>query len=103
MDKIYTVTTCTKLEKDDKGWPSFGSMRVVGWFDNFIDADKAVRANSADIYEGIYNYSFIECVESGLYPNIPSRQFYKWNDGLHGYLPITEPLFIKHFSNLSIG
>lgn len=103
MDRIYTITACTKLESDEKGWPYFGSMRVLGWYEEFSDADEALRENVLDIYEYTYNYAVIEWVEPGLYPNIIDRQFYQWDPVKKGYRPITEPKFMKHFCNISMG
>lgn len=49
MNKIYTITTMTKLEEGELGWPNYGSTRTVAWYDTFNDAEETVVYNYGDI------------------------------------------------------
>ena len=99
LDKIYTVTTMTKLEQD-LGWPRFGNTRLVAWYEKFDDAEKCVIYNDGDIWETCYDYAVIEEVEQGLYPYCKNRWFYKFNERSKGYRNIEEPEFMEHFANI---
>lgn len=101
--KIYVINTMTKLEKDQNGFPDFGSERIVGFYKEFKDAEDAVVNNICDIYETIYNYALIEEVEEGLYNSSLNRWFYKYNKEKDEYEKIEEPEFLKHYSGFTIG
>lgn len=60
MNRIYMVTTFTKMEKDDLGWPDTGSSNFIGWFSTERRARKFVINNECDIWETIYDYTLIE-------------------------------------------
>lgn len=102
MNVIYTITTCTKLEKDELGWPNLGDSRIVGWYSSLPEAELCVKENWGDIWETCYEYAIIEYVQEGLYP-ITQRWYYKWNPSTWKYEPIDEPNCIKHITNISIG
>lgn len=103
MNCIYTITVCEKCHLNSLGWPDFGDLRVVGWYSSYEKAELAVKENWADIFEYSYEYAFIEQIEEGLYPNVPSRWFFKWNEDTKQYEHIQEPEGFKHFANFSIG
>lgn len=103
---IYTITTFEELDNEYGGIA--GASRCVGYYDNFKDADDAVKSNCCDIFETIYNYAVIEKVEPGLYPYCRERWFYQVHiendDWLSAeYKPIDEPYCVKHFVNFAIG
>ena len=103
MNKIYTITTMTKLEQTELGLPKFGSTRTVAWYDNFDDAEKVVVCNNDDIWETCYQYAVIEEIEEGLYPEGTPRWFYKYNIATGEYNKIDEPEWMHQYANISIG
>lgn len=71
---IYTITTINIHPAND-----FRS-RVVGYFNNFEQANNAVINNLGDINEhGWYNYVVVEEVNEGLYPLTDNRWIYKFD------------------------
>ena len=103
MNKIYIITTMTKLEQNKLGWPEYGSTRTVGWYESFNDAEKCVVYNNGDIWETCYDYAIIEEVEEGLYPYCKPRWFYKYNIETGEYERIEEPELMKHIVCIGIG
>lgn len=102
-NKIYTILVFTKLEKDKKGWPNFGSERLVGYYTNKDKAFNAIINNACDINETCYDYALIEEVEEGLYNAAMHRYWFEYNRAKDKYEPIEEPDFVKHFSGFTIG
>lgn len=100
---IYTILVFTRLEQDEKGWPNFGSERLVGYYTNKDIAFNAVINNSCDINETCYDYALIEEVEEGLYNAAMNRWLFKYNRDKDEYESIEEPDFMKHFSGFTIG
>jgi hypothetical protein len=77
MSIIYTVTTINRHPQRN---------RCVGWFSDKIDAIKAVKSNTFDMYEdGYYRYVIIEKMEEGIYPIILTAWLYEWNSIKRGY------------------
>lgn len=93
---IYIITTMSKLDLNDLGWPSLGSHGAVGYYRSFKDAEKAVTTNSCDIWETCYEYACIEEVEEGLYPSCINRWFYKYNIKDDTYEPVEPPEEYAH-------
>ena len=76
--------------------------RTVGYFPNFEDAKNAVLNNANDISEGgNYNYSMIERVVDGLYPQSDNRWFYEYDFSNGTY--ITVGIGIGTISNNGTG
>lgn len=103
MDKIYTITVMSLLEKDELGWPHFGDTRVVGWLPKFADAYECVVTNYGDIWETCYDYAIIETVEAGLYSYGKPRWFFKFDEEKKQYIEIPEPDWMEQFVNIGIG
>lgn len=80
-----------------------GDCRTVGYFDNYNNAALRLHNNACDLYEDIYDYAIIEEVEQGLYPNVKSRKFFKYDKEQDGFFEIEEPEQLKQFCNFSIG
>lgn len=53
--------------------------RLMGIYDNFIDADECVKNNNGDIFEFTYRYAYINKVEYGLFPGKAEAFLYKYN------------------------
>lgn len=100
---IYTILVCERLEADDKGWPDFGSSRIVGYYTDKSYAISAVEANMCDINETCYNYVIIEKIEEGLYNPSDETIFFKYDINTDTYKEIPKPAFLEHFSGFSIG
>lgn len=95
---FHQVTTDAQTESLD-----LGTSRVVGYYDNFDDADTALKVNIYDIYETIYKYAVIEQIGMGVYPLAEDRWFYKYDKEWDGYYPIEEPIEFKNYINIALG
>ena len=105
--KIYFIATYRDLKRDKLGWlDDGGARRVVGYYDDFNTAKKAVEENWCDIYEdGHYKYAVIEALEPGLYPICLTPIFYKWegDSKTGGFKRIKRPAATKNFGGFTIG
>lgn len=106
---IYTVTTFTKIEMTDLGWPDTGSSRTPCFYHTLKDAKFTVENNVCDIWEYCYDYAVIEEVDIGCYPYCRKRWFYKWENNKtekhYGgrYVQIDTPKELKNVFGFSIG
>lgn len=100
---MYFITCFRKVAKDDLGWLDMGETRTFGYYDNFDDADKALKCNCCDMHETIYHYGVIEHIEQGIHSYRKGRWFYKYNKEKSGYIPIEEPEEFKHCYNIALG
>ena len=101
---IYTIMVFEKLEYKDK-FHDIGASRLVGFYHNFNDAEKAVTTNAGDINETCYDYAIIEKVEPGLYQCATSkdRTLYKFDYESHTYNRIEEPKCLSHIAGFTLG
>ena len=98
---MYFITCFEKIDKDDLGWRDIGCSRTFGYYENFEDADKALKGNYCDMFETIYHYAVIEKIEQGIHSRREGHWFYKFEK--EGYLPIEEPEEFKCCANIAIG
>jgi hypothetical protein len=98
---MYFITTFTKYELDQHGWPDTGATRTVGYYTNKKDAIDTVLENCGDIFEFTYTYAVIEYIEPGIYNPATERWFFKWNDETKQYDPIEA--FVDCFGNYAFG
>ena len=113
MDKeraiIYAVMVCTKFEEEvyptgkRSGFPDYGESRVVGFYTDYADAQKAVKNNVCDIHETSYDFACIEKVKEGIYSPGMLMEWYKYNPDKDEYEPIETPDFDKHTCGRTIG
>ena len=101
-NKIYTITGLTELTLNDLGWPDYGATRTFGYYITKDDAIEAVKHNTLDIHETIYDYMLIEEIEEGLYNPSLTRWWFKYA-GNDTYTEIPEPDFMKHFVGIGMG
>lgn len=95
---FYFITVFAKY--DDRG-PH--NMRCWGFYDNFNDADQAIRGNFTDMWETIYDFAVIEEYLPGISGYNFNREFYKYNINEDIYEPIDEPEELKHYVSFAIG
>ena len=89
---MYFITGFTKYEIDEKTHvPNIRSSRTFGYYMSASDAKRAVKHNSCDIFESMYDYVVIEHIEEGLYQLASGRLFFKWNHEKQQYEEI-EPI-----------
>lgn len=101
-NRKYFIATIEKLPENSNSLDT-GDIRTVGYFNSYKDAVKRLHDNTCDLYEYTYNYAVIEEVGPGLYPNVTSRQLFKYDKDKDRYFEIPEPDEIKHLCNFSIG
>lgn len=103
---IYTITTIERLEFDENYYCKHGDIRCVGFYYDKESAEEAVKENCCDIWEYLYDYAVIEQTPPGVYGTSSSgyeRWFYKFNQEIKRYEPITEPECVTHIYALGIG
>lgn len=66
------------------------SLRSVGWFATFSEAERIVKNNVCDIYEDTYKYAVIESTPVGIYPMAYGKirtefKFYRINEANRKY------------------
>ena len=100
---MYFITTFTKYEIDQHGWPDTGDTRTVGYYTEKEQAINAVLENRCDLWETIYTYAVVERLEPGLYPLAMSedRLLFKWNKDKQQYEQIEA--FEDNFGNYAFG
>lgn len=93
---IYTITMLEKCEPDVNGFYDRGEKRVIGYFNNWEDADKAVKANLCDrIFDSDYEYAVIEEVKEGVIKPSKTSWWYKLNEDTLQYEPVDKPEIVK--------
>ena len=80
-----------------------GESRTFGYYDNFNDADNALKTNACDMHEYIYHYAILEKIDAGVYPTLGKRWFYKYDKEKDGFHPIEEPKEFEHYGNIAFG
>lgn len=98
---MYFITTFTKYEIDQHGWPDTGATRTVGYYTNKKDAVDTVLENCCDIWEHSYTYAVVEYIEPGIYNLATERWFFKWNMDTLQYEPIDS--IEDNFGNYAFG
>jgi len=103
-DVIYTVTSIFHKEgrRESRSW---------GWMPTLKGAQTAVRKNSADMHECMYNYCLIEQVPAGIIPiGAKVMGWYKWDpdpkdkDNFRGkWKRCPEPEWSKNTFGWSLG
>jgi hypothetical protein len=83
-----TITTVTLLK-------DFGvDTRLVGYYTDIEDARTSLLKNGEELSGGsYYTYVILEVTEPGLYPKISNREWYAWDEKLHQYNRIEEPIW----------
>lgn len=100
---MYFITCFEKIDADISERLDIGGSRTFGYYDNFDDADRALRANYGDMHETIYYYAVIECIRQGIHPRPGERWFYKYDKEKDGFYPIEEPKEFEHYINIALG
>ena len=100
---MYFITCFRKVTKDDLGWLDMGETRTFGYYDNFDDADKALKDNYCDMHETIYHYAVVEKIDAGIHHIAEKRWFYKYDKEKDGFYPIEEPKEFEHHINIALG
>ena len=100
---MYFITCFEKNDIDVLGRLSIGKSRTFGYYDNFDEADMALRMNYGDMYETIYHYAVIECLRQGIHPRSEERWFYKYSEERDAFCPIPEPKAFEYYTNLALG
>ena len=96
MKTIFTISVMEKIKPGIGDTTEYGHKSNIGWYFKKEDAILAVEQNTADIYEGAYNFAIIEEYEQGLYPIRISVQFFKSNPEINKYEKTEEPDCMKN-------
>ena len=97
--KLFFVTAI-QVEDDE-----IVDTRCVGFFEEYVDAKRAVCKNIYDIHEGIYNYAVIEAIQSGIYQVDLNPKWFQAQESDRGicYREIEKPDFAKYSVGFAIG
>ena len=96
--KYYFITVFNSY--DNRG-PH--NIRCWGFYDNFNDANQAVRRNFTDMWETIYDFAVIEEYLLGISGYNFNRWFYKYNIEMDMYDRIDEPEELQHYAGFALG
>jgi len=99
---IYTVTVIQTIKLDHQtNLPDFGDRRCVGYFNDLLGAQLAIKWNGEKLHDGMYNYVIVEEMREGLFRADTKRYIYQWIDS--NFVEIDEMDIIKNLSNFGIG
>lgn len=88
----------------DQSTPQWNRKRCWGFFDNFAEAEWAVKSNDGDIYEDEYEYAVIEEHHMGTIAiGTGNLKWYKWNETTQTYDLISEPAWAAGVVHWGIG
>lgn len=96
--KYYFITVFQSY--DDYG-PR--GIRCWGFFDNFKDANTAIRSNNTDMWETVYDFAVVEEYLLGIGGYNFHRWFYKYNQEMDMYDRIEEPAELQHYAGFALG
>lgn len=92
MNEIWLATV---MEDPDRKPKSRCKMRV-GLFTSLEDADRAVRANTCDLWETCYDLAVIErYAVSGIYPQAHEEGWYRFDEENRVYASCERPQALK--------
>lgn len=102
---MWFITVFEKVDRDERGWPIFGSRRTWGFYSDRDVAIKALHENWTDMHEGLYNYAVIEGYDEGIcHGHDPDEaQWFKWDKENEGYREIERPEAVVGFCDWAIG
>lgn len=101
---MYFITVCHQITIDTQTkMLDMGVSRVVGYYNNFYDADMVLKNNNCNIHESIYHYAIVEKIKEGIYPIVKNRWFYKYDKNNNGFFPVEEPVEFKNHTNIALG
>ena len=83
---MYFVTTLKRINND---FSDCNSVRTVGFYSKFEDAEYDVLNNTCDINEATYDYAIIKKLKEGLYPFSINSFLYKFDYDTKKYIPIS--------------
>ena len=79
------------------------SSRCFGYFAALGEAVEAVKRNSCNMHESLYNYLVIEAFNEGIHPEVVQEYWYVWSDFAHRWEGIYKPQFTLGTINWAIG
>ena len=98
MNKIYIITVYERMEKEEGKIPKLLYLTNIGWYDDFDEAEEAVKTNKCDIWETCYNYAIISEVSRGLYGSYGNEHFYKYNMEEERFEEMERPHELRHMT-----
>lgn len=78
-----------------------GSTRTFGYYNEFEEADQAVKENRLDMHEYLYKYIIVEQIGQGIHPWVKNEWWYKYNPETNEFEPIDNVDSI--FTNFALG
>ena len=96
MKTIFTISVMEKIKPGIGDTTEYEHKSNIGWYSKKEDTISAVEQNTADIYEGTYNFAIIEEYKQGLYSIRISVQFFKYNPETNKYEKTEEPDCMKN-------
>lgn len=100
----YFLTFFEKLEETENS-VEIGTKTCKGFFDTHNQAENVLHDIAKTKPSDDQTYAVIELYESGYSPicSISGRRFYKWDDSINDYTPISEDDLTKTLFNFAIN
>lgn len=102
---MYFITAMTNILTEKTNFQSEEAQnheeRCFGYYIEKEDAEEALRLNSCDMHETMYDYAVIEKVEPGIHPYAEITGWFQYNDEKNSYEPIE--VGRTGFCNYAIG
>jgi hypothetical protein len=79
--------------------------RTFGFFDRYHEAFLAIKDNTGNMHEYLYDYIVLEYIEPGIHPKVHSVELYKWSNLLNRwiYADKTNVPELKLLTNFALG
>lgn len=105
-NQVYYFITgiSNRSNSDNPKFSTASDKRCWGFFDNFIEADEAVKMNDGDIWELEYDYMVIEGHYMGTIAMSTCEQhWYHYDEGSERFVPIEIPKWAVNLVDWGIG
>ena len=77
--------------------------RTFGYYRGFHKALEAVKKNTGNMCECLYNYLIMEQIGEGVHALGEEVEWFKWNDTKNGWVPCARPEWAKGIINWALG
>lgn len=89
---MYFITAMTNILTEKTNFKSeeaqSNAERCFGYYIELEDAITALRLNSCNMFETMYEYAVIEKIGEGIHPDAEIMGWYKYNEEANSYEPI---------------
>lgn len=77
--------------------------RTFGFYKEYSDAIEAVFENRCNMCECLYDYLVMEKIGEGIHPEVVEEIWFRFDDGLNGWMLCEKPEFSQGTINWALG